>query len=83
MVEFVDSSVLELIKMTEFLHMIKPSTKNKLVYGVKKPADTDRSIVFYLMPSQNEEGVETDIETVILSADYITEHPFWNKGETV
>jgi hypothetical protein len=82
MVEFVEASVLELIKMTEFIHTIRPSTKNKFVYGLKKPADTDRSIVFYLMPRQNKDGVEAteaDVETVILSADYIVEHPFWNE----
>jgi hypothetical protein len=84
MVEFAEASVLEIVRMTEFLHMIKPSLKNKLVYGIKKPADTDRSIVFYLMPIPTEDGVEAteaDIETVILSADYIVEHPFWNEGK--
>ncbi len=82
MTEFVDATVLELVRMTEFIHLIKPSTKDKLVYGLKKPADTDRSIVFYLMPRPTEDGfksTEADIETVILSADYIVEHPFWSK----
>ena len=82
MTEFVDATVLELVRMTEFIHLIKPSTKDKLVYGLKKPTDTDRSIVFYLMPIETKDGdksTEADIETVILSADYIVEHPFWSK----
>jgi len=82
MVEFVDVSILDLVKSTEFLHHIRPSFRDKLVYGIRKPADTDRSIVFYLMPRNSEEKrTEADVETFILSSEYILEHPFWNKGE--
>jgi len=55
MVEFVDVSILDLVKSTEFLHHIRPSFRDKLVYGIRKPADTDRSIVFYLMSRNSEE----------------------------
>jgi len=82
MVEFVDASILDLAKSTEFLHHIRPSFRDKLVYGIKKPADTDRSVVFYLMPRNSEEKrTEADVETFIFSSEYILEHPFWNKGE--
>ena len=82
MVEFVDASILDLAKSTEFLHHIRPSFRDKLVYGIRKPADTDRSIVFYLMSRNSEEKrTEADVETFILSSEYILEHPFWNKGE--
>jgi hypothetical protein len=85
MVEFVETSILELVKMTEFVHLVKPSLKDKLVYALKKPEKTDRSAVFYLMPMNIDDAAEltdNDIETVILSAEFIVEHPFWNKGKT-
>jgi len=81
MVEFVDVSILDLVKSTEFLHHIRPSFRDKLVYGIRKPADTDRSIVFYLMSRKlpKEKRTEADVETFILSSEYILEHPFGTK----
>jgi len=74
MVEFVDASILDLAKSTEFLHHIRPSFRDKLVYGIKKPADTDRSVVFYLMPRNSEEKrTEADVETFICH-----QNTFWN-----
>ena len=36
MVEFVDASILDLVRATEFLYYIKPSLKGKFVFGIER-----------------------------------------------
>jgi hypothetical protein len=79
MVEFVDSSILDLVRATLFLHNIKPSLKDKHVFGIEKIRPGDRSIVFHLSNAKSK-GAEQDLkeaEIFILSAEYILEHPIW------
>lgn len=76
MVEFVDASVEDLVNSTLFVHSIKPSLKNKMVVRIEKPKPEDRSIVFRMYSKGDVEE-----ELFILSADYILDHPFWNKSD--
>jgi hypothetical protein len=80
MIEFADSSILDLIRATQFLHYIKPSLRDKLIYALEKPHPSDRSVVFHLMDRKVPEGekrTEENTSIFILSAEYILEHPFW------
>lgn len=79
MVEFANATSADLIGATRFLHHINPSLKNLMVFGIEKAQPFDRSVVFHLtsIPSKTEERIE---QMVILSAEYILEHPFW-KGQ--
>jgi hypothetical protein len=80
MIEFADSSILDLIRATQFLHYIKPSLRDKLIYALEKPRPSDRSVVFHLMDRKVPEGekrTEENTSIFILSAEYILEHPFW------
>jgi hypothetical protein len=80
MVEFTEASVLDLVRATQFLHYIKPSLRDKLIYAMEKPQSMDRSVVFHLMDRKVPEGekrTEENTSTFILSAEYILEHPFW------
>jgi hypothetical protein len=79
MVEFIDASIVDLVAATRFLHAIKPSLKNMLVYGIEKHKPEDRSIVFHLMNRESKDD-EQDLKesfTFVLSSDYILEHPIW------
>lgn len=80
MVEFVDASILDLVKATEFLYYIKPSLKGKFVFGIEKAQPFDRSVVFHLR-SLNKDSVENEDELFILSSEYILTHSFWNGTE--
>lgn len=79
MPEFVEASVLDLIRSTQFLHCIKPSLKNMMVLAIEKAQPFDRSVVFHLVsrPGETEERTE---QLFILSSEYILEHTFW-KGQ--
>lgn len=82
MVEFVDASILDLARATQFLHYIKPSLKDKLVYGIEKAKPFDRSVVFHLTDRKSKDDKEdlNNSQLFILSAEYILDHPIW-KGE--
>jgi hypothetical protein len=83
MVEFVDASILDLVRATQFLHYIKPSLKDKMVYGIEKSKPFDRSIVFHLADRKSK-GDKEDLnnsELFILSAEYILDHPIWREIE--
>jgi hypothetical protein len=83
MVDFVDASVQDLAKSTQFLHLINPKLKDRLVCAIEKAQPMDQSVVFHLIPRNLDPGVERTvdmIETFILSAEYILEHPYW-KGK--
>ena len=83
MVEFVDASVLDLVAATQFLHHIKPSLRDKLVYGIEKAKPFDRSVVFHLTDRKSK-GDKEDLNSAdlfILSAEYILEHPIWRESE--
>ena len=76
MVEFVDSSIEDLVSSTMFVHYVKPSLKNKMVVRIEKPKPEDRSIVFRMYSKGDVEE-----ELFVLSADYILDHPFWNDSD--
>jgi hypothetical protein len=79
MVEFANASIQELVRATQFLHHIKPSLRNKLVYAIEKAQTFDRNVVFHLTDKENDYE-ETD-EVLLLSSDYILDHPYW-KGNS-
>lgn len=85
MVEFVDASIIDLVTATQFIHAIKPSLKNMLVYGIEKHKPEDRSVVFHLMnrESKGEEKDLKDTQLFILSAEYILKHPIWKEFSNV
>lgn len=79
MVEFVDISVMDLVRITEFIHQIRPKLRDKVVIAIEKAQPLDQSVVFHLktMKSKNNEPDTDDKELFIISAEYILEHPFW------
>jgi len=76
----VDASALDLVAATQFLHHIKPSLCDKLVYAIEKAKPFDRSVVFHLTDRKSK-GDKENIELFILSAEYILEHPIWRESE--
>lgn len=74
--KFVDASVLDLARATQFLHHIKPSLQNKLVFGIEKALPFDQSVVFHLT-ERNKDREERENSIFMLSAEYILEHPYW------
>ena len=81
MVEFVESSVLDLVRATEFLHHIKPEYKQKMVCGIEKIRPMDQSVVFHLMDRGTENQGLKETQIFMLAADYIIQHPIWKKLE--
>ena len=79
MVEFVDTSVIDLVNTTEFLHHIRPSTKDWFVFGIEKAQPMDQSVVFHLV--HRDKTKRDEKQMVIISAQYIIDHPFWKKDE--
>jgi hypothetical protein len=76
-VEFVDMTPEELVTVTFFLHSIMPPTRDMFVYGIEKAQPTDLSVVFHLVHRDKQQRDKK--QTVILSAQYIIDHPFWKK----
>lgn len=82
MAEFVDASILDLVRATQFIHHIRPSLQDKLVCAIEKAKPMDQSVVFHLMKRKVEEGEKRstdDIEYFILSSEYILEHSYWKE----
>lgn len=80
MVEFTDASILDLSRATQFLHHIKPSLRNKLVFAIEKAQPMDQNVVFHLVDRKVPEGhkrTEENCSIFMLSAEYILEHPYW------
>lgn len=80
MVEFADASILELSRATQFLHYIKPSLKDKLVFAIEKALPMDKNVVFHLVDRKVPDGhkrTEENCSIFMLSAEYILEHPYW------
>lgn len=80
MIQFADASLLDLARATKFIHHIKPSLRDKLVFAIEKAQPMDQSVVFHLMKRKMKEGEkrsEEDDEIFMLSAEYILEHPYW------
>ena len=73
MTNFIEASILDLAKWTKFIHEIKPSFKNKFVFGIEETKPGDRNVKFHLMNRVKEtEDEETDV--FMLSAEYILEY---------
>ena len=84
MVEYADASILELSRATQFLHSIKPSLRDKIVYAIEKAQPFDQSVVFHLVDRKVPEGVkrgEEHCSIFLLSSEYILEHPFFKGTE--
>lgn len=80
MVEFANASILDLSRSTQFLHHIKPSLRDKLVYAIEKAQPMDQSVVFHLIDrkiQEDEKRTEDNCSIFMLSAEYILEHPYW------
>lgn len=81
MVEFVDLSVMDLVRASQFIHLIKPSFQDKLVCGIEKAQPFDQSVVFHLTTRDpNPDEKETANTIFLLSAEYMIEHPFWKEA---
>lgn len=78
MVEFVDASVLDLVNVTRFIHYIKPSTKDMLVFAIEKYQPMDQSIVFHM--KKRDPGADDDTQLLILSSEYVHSHPYWGNA---
>lgn len=78
MVEFVDSSLLDLIKFTMFLHVVNPMHKDKFVSAIEEYNVGDKNVVFHMTSKDPKQNAEKSV--VILSAEYITEHPYWDNN---
>lgn len=79
MANFIDTSIYDLARITEFIHYIKPMFKDWIVIGIEKVQPLDRSIVFHLTkrPSKVLKGSSSEREVLILSAEYIYDHQYW------
>lgn len=80
MVEFADASIHDLSRSTQFLHHIRPSLRDKLVFAIEKAQPMDQSVVFHLVDRKVPEGhkrTEENCSVFILSAQYILDHPFF------
>ena len=83
MIEFANSSIYDLVRATQFLHHIRPSFRNKLVYAIEKPQPMDQNVAFHLIDRNVTEGEtrsKEDDQIFLLSAEYILEHSYW-KGQ--
>jgi hypothetical protein len=81
-VEFVETSVIDLVQATKFLYHIKPEFKEKLVCGIEKSKPMDRNIVFHLIDRKNlydKSEMPTGTDIFMLSAEYILNHPIWKQ----
>jgi hypothetical protein len=76
MAEFIDATLMDLIYVTEFIHTINPSLRDKVVVGVEESKPFDKNVVFHLLPLKQDGKEETSL--FMLSAEYILEHPMWN-----
>lgn len=77
MVKFVEMSIVDLVGITEFIHQIKPTTCDLFVFGIEKAQPLDQSVVFHMVHKDQDRRDEKQL--VIISAQYITDHPFWKK----
>lgn len=81
MVEFVDLSVIDLVRASQFIHRINPSFRDKLVCGIEKAQPFDQSVVFHLVDREpNPDEKERTNTIFLLSAEYMIEHPFWKES---
>ncbi len=74
MVKFVDVSLPDLVRATQFLHYVKPCLQDKVVYAMEEPKPYDQNVVFHLMGKNNDNS-----DICMLSAQYIIEHPYWRE----
>lgn len=75
MVEYIDTNAEILTQVTLFLRYLNKSFNDKIVYAIENPHPMDRSIVFHLVSKDEKD----DLRTFVLSAEFIADHPFWEK----
>lgn len=66
----IDVSAQDLIDVTRRLHILKPSTRDRVVIGVREPNAGDQNVIFHMSPKDNGDEEES---VVMLSAQYIIE----------
>lgn len=81
MVEYEKTTAVELANITAFLHLIKPSTKDMFVCGIEKAQPYDQNVTFHLVPRSAEDRKKGETQVVLVSAQYIIDHPFWKQGD--
>ena len=77
--EFAETTSRDLKKATDFIHFIRPTLVDKIVYAIEKGKPTDVNVIFHLK-STKEDDVETKTDNrsiFMLSAEYIIEHTYW------
>jgi len=81
-VEYAEASVIDLINTTEFLHHIKPSLRDKFVFGIEKAKPNGFNVVFHLVDRVVKEGSDQrEKTTFMLSAQYILDHEYWKEKQ--
>ena len=77
--EFAETTKKDLKKATDFIHFIRPTLVDKIVYAIEKGKPTDVNVIFHLK-SNKEDETQTDNRSIfMLSAEYIIEHTYWKK----
>lgn len=79
--EFAETTKKDLKKATDFIHYIRPTLVDKIVYAIEKSKPFDMNVVFH-MKNSKEDDVESKIDNrsiLMLSAEYIIEHTYWKK----
>lgn len=79
--EFAETTKKDLKKATDFIHYIRPTLVDKIVYAIEKSKPLDMNVIFHLK-STKEDNVEiqTDNRSILmLSAEYIIEHTYWKR----
>lgn len=79
--EFAETTKKDLKKATDFIHYIRPTLIDKIVYAIEKSKPLDMNVIFHLK-STKEDDVETQTDNrsiLMLSAEYIIEHTYWKR----
>lgn len=79
--EFAETTSRDLKKATDFIHFIRPTLVDKIVYAIEKGKPTDANVIFHLKSTKEDEAeAKTDNRSIfMLSAEYIIEHTYWKK----
>ena len=73
--KFIEASILDLAKWTQFVHSVRPSFRNKLVFGIEETKDGDRNVKFHLMNRKKETDEDSEeTEIFMVAAEYILEY---------
>ncbi len=73
--KFAEASVLDLKRATDFIHHIKPTLKDSIVYAIEKSKPFDMNVVFHIANIKDTDAKDRSV--LMISAEYILEHAYW------